>query len=212
MEMNMSISNITSGYSDYNTTTTEKKVTESKKTDTSAASTDSKNTKNTTGVTYESTTGSVKQKSNAGIVAQMKADTEKRAAQMQSMVTEMFKKQGLTIGTADDMWKTLASGNFTADADTIAQAKEDVSEDGYWGVNQTSERLFSFALALSNGDESKMEKMVAAVQKGFDEATKSWGSELPQISKDTLSATMQKFDDWFAENGSSKTTSDILGK
>jgi hypothetical protein len=206
----MSISNITSGYSDYTSTAkaTEKKTTESKNTETSAKSTGSTNT---TGVTYESTTGSVKQKSNAGIIAQMKADTEKRASQMQSMVTEMFKKQGITIGTADDMWKTLASGNFTADADTIAQAKEDVSENGYWGVNQTSDRLFSFALALSNGDEAKMEKMVAAVQKGFDEATKAWGSELPQISKDTLSATMEKFDNWFAENGSTKTTADILG-
>ena len=60
------------------------------------------------------------------------------------------------------MWKVLASGNFTADADTIAQAKEDISEDGYWGVNQTSDRIFSFALALSNGDEKQMEKMVKA--------------------------------------------------
>ncbi|MFQ7394956.1 MAG: hypothetical protein ACLRMX_07455 [Lachnospira eligens] len=34
------------------------------------------------------------------------------------------------------MWKALAGGNFTADADTIAQAKEDISENGYWGVNR----------------------------------------------------------------------------
>ena len=33
-------------------------------------------------------------------------------------------KQGITIGTADDMWKALANGNFTADADTIAQQKK----------------------------------------------------------------------------------------
>ena len=74
---------------------------------------------------------------------------------MQSLVTKMFAKQGITIGTADDMWKALANGNFTADADTIAQAKEDISEDGYWGVNQTSDRLLDFAVALSGGDEEK---------------------------------------------------------
>ena len=62
-------------------------------------------------------------------------------SQMQSLVTKMFSKQGITIGTADDMWKALAGGNFTADADTIAQAKEDISENGYWGVKQTSERI-----------------------------------------------------------------------
>ena len=102
---------------------------------------------------------------NAALVAQLKADSEKRSAQMQSLVTQMFQKQGIAIGTADDMWKVLASGNFTADADTIAQAKEDISEDGYWGVNQTSDRIFSFALALSNGDEKQMEKMVKAVKR-----------------------------------------------
>ena len=71
-----------------------------------------------------------KKASNASIVAQLKADQETRMAQMQSLVTKMFSKQGITIGTADDMWKALAGGNFTADADTIAQAKEDISENG----------------------------------------------------------------------------------
>ena len=129
---------------------------------------------------------------------------------MQSLVTQMFQKQGIAIGTADDMWKVLASSNFTADADTIAQAKEDISEDGYWGVNQTSDRIFSFALALSNGDEKQMEKMVKAVEKGFSLATKSWGQELPSISSDTHSAIMDKFDNWFKENGSTATTADLL--
>ena len=87
--------------------------------------------------------------SNASVVAQLKADQEARMAQMHSLVTKMFSKQGITIGTADDMWKALAGGNFTADAETIAQAKEDISEDGYWGVKQTSERIFSFAQALA---------------------------------------------------------------
>ena len=61
-----------------------------------------------------------KKASNASIVAKLKADQETRMAQMQSLVTKMFSKQGITIGTADDMWKALAGGNFTADADTIA--------------------------------------------------------------------------------------------
>ena len=152
-----------------------------------------------------------KKASNASIVAQLKADQETRMAQMQSLVTKMFSKQGITIGTADDMWKALANGNFTADADTIAQAKEDISEDGYWGVNQTSDRLLDFAVALSGGDEENMKKMVSAVEKGFKEATKSWGKDLPSISNDTYSATMKKFDQWFSDNGYSTKTSDILG-
>ncbi|MGN0480851.1 MAG: hypothetical protein ACI4EV_04710 [Lachnospiraceae bacterium] len=144
---------------------------------------------------------SVKTKgANAKLIAQMKADSNARIAQMQSLVEKMFSKQGITIGKADDMWKQLASGNFTADPETIAQAKEDISEDGYWGVKQTSDRIFDFAVALSGGDKEKMEQMKEAVEKGFKEATKTWGKELPSISNDTLKAVNDKFDKWFEEN------------
>lgn len=150
----------------------------------------------------DSTTTVNKKASNASVVAQLKADQETRMAQMQSLVTKIFSKQGVTIGTADDMWKALAGGNFTADAATIAQAKEDISEDGYWGVKQTSERIFSFAQALAGDDEEKMTKMKEAFEKGFKEATKTWGKELPGISQDTRDAVLKKFDDYFAGKNS----------
>lgn len=152
--------------------------------------------------------GMTSSKDRSAIIAQLKSDSQQRLASMQSLVTQMFQKQGITIGKADDMWKVLASGKFTADDATIKQAKEDISEDGYWGVSQTSDRIFSFALALSGGDEAKMKTMVNAVQKGFKEATKTWGQKLPSISQDTLSATMDKFDQWFKDNSSSVAGSD----
>ena len=106
----------------------------------------------------------------------------------------------MTIGTADDMWKKLAERNLTADADTIAQAKADIAEDGYWGVKQTSERMFDFAKSLAGDDPEKMKKMQEAVQKGFDQATKAWGKDLPSISTDTLDAVNKLFEDYYAEN------------
>ena len=159
--------------------------------------------------TYEASTAA-NRTDRSSVIAHLKSSAEQRMQQMQSLVTKMFEKQGITIGTADNMWRILAGGNFTADAATIAQAKEDISEDGYWGVNQTSERIFSFAAALSGGDKEKMQEMVKAVEKGFSEATKAWGKELPGITQDTHSAIMDKFDKWFEENGSSAKTSDIL--
>ena len=196
----MSLNGINAGYAATAATAIEKV----QKADKATASSKESAYKSEAGATYETTvSASSKRTKNAALVAQLKADSEKRS-------TQMFQKQGIAIGTADDMWKVLASGNFTADADTIAQAKEDISEDGYWGVNQTSDRIFSFALALSNGDEKQMEKMVKAVEKGFSLATKSWGQELPSISSDTHSAIMDKFDNWFKENGSTATTADLL--
>lgn len=170
----------------------------------SYSSTNKSQTKNTTstdnsGVVYESTVNSSYKKDNAALIAQLKADSENRVNQMKDLVTQMFEKQGITLGTADDMWKILAKGDFTADPATIAQAKEDISEDGYWGVKQTSERIFEFAMALSGGDEETMEKMKEAVEQGFKLATKSWGQELPEISGNTYDAVMEKFDNFFAE-------------
>lgn len=137
---------------------------------------------------------------NSALIAKMKADTNSRISQMQSLVEKIFKDQGLKINSVDDMWKKLANGEFTADADTIAQAKEDISDNGYWGVSQTSDRIYDFAMALSGGDEEKMQKMKEAVEKGFKEATKSWGKDLPDISSRTYDAVMKKFDDFFNKN------------
>ena len=196
----MDFNGIGTSYSAYETKNVSAKSTNDKKAD----STDKSSEKSV----YSEISASYEPSSST---SKLKSDTEQRMAQMQSLVTKMFAKQGITIGTADDMWKALANGNFTADADTIAQAKEDISEDGYWGVNQTSDRLLDFAVALSGGDEENMKKMVSAVEKGFKEATKSWGKDLPSISNDTYSATMKKFDQWFSDNGYSTKTSDILG-
>ena len=38
--------------------------------------------------------------------------------------------------------------------------------------------------------------MLDALQKGFDEATKCWGGELPEICQKTLEAAQKKITDW----------------
>ena len=83
-------------------------------------------------------------------------------------------------------------------ASDIAKAKEDISEDGYWGVKQTSQRLFDFASALAGDDVEKMKEMQAAMEKGFKQATKTWGKELPEICSQTIDAANKLFDDYYA--------------
>lgn len=207
----MDFNGINNSYSSYDAARFSSKTSASSKSD-AAKDTDKKaaaNAYSEPAATYEAS-NAANRTDRSAVIAHLKSSVEQRMQQMQSLVTKMFEKQGITIGTADNMWRILAEGNFTADAATIAQAKEDISENGYWGVNQTSERIFSFAEALSGGDEEKMREMVKAVEKGFSEATKAWGKELPGITQDTHSAIMDKFDKWFEENGSSAKTSDIL--
>ena len=152
-----------------------------------------------TAVIYEKSTETQdKQKTlpNKAIIAQMKADTNQRTNQLYSLVQKMFKKQGITYNNSTEMFDILRNGKFTADPDTIEQAKKDISEDGYWGVKQTSDRLVSFAQALSGNNPEQAEKMIAAVKKGFEQATKTWGGKLPDICQQTLDTTIEKLEKW----------------
>ena len=188
------ISNQTNTYAAYKSTEQKAAATETegKQTEASAVYEPSKDAKKTDTVT-------TKQK-NEAIISRLKADAEARTQQLQQLVQQMISKQGNAYGQANDMWKFLASGNFTGDAQTKAQAQADIAEDGYWGVKQTSERIFDFAKALSGGDMDKMKEMQAAFEKGFKQATKTWGKELPQISQDTRSAVNKLFEDFYAGN------------
>ena len=163
---------------------------------------------NTSGVVYEkgSSDNTVTKKTNYALVEKLKADAEERTSQLRSLVEKMMTQQGTAIGKADDMWKFLAKGDFTVDAATKAQAQKDIAEDGYWGVEQTSDRIVDFAKALSGGDSEKADKMIAAFKKGFEQATKSWGKTLPDISQRTYDAVMKKFDAW--KNGTDVSASD----
>ena len=167
----------------------------------------------TSGVIYEKSSGkndygtySINKKSQAdrdSIVKQMKADAEQRQQQLMSIVQKTISGQAGAFGkaTGDDFWKMLSSGNFTVDPATKTQAQKDISEDGYWGVKKTSQRLFDFASALAGDDVDKMKEMQSAIEKGFKMATKSWGKELPSICKDTFDATNKLFDDYYNSKG-----------
>ncbi len=128
------------------------------------------------------------------IVAQLKADQEKRQAQLTELVQNMISKQTNTFGEATDIWKFLAKGDYTVDAETKKKAQEAISEDGYWGVKQTSDRIVSFATALAGDDPDALEEMKEAFIKGYKQAEKQWGGELPEISQKTYDAVMEKFD------------------
>ena len=154
------------------------------------------------GVVYEPSKDSAnvsvkKYVQNTELINKMKADAEAHTNQLKNIVEQMMSKQSQTFGIATnntDMWKFLASGKFEVDDATRAQAQQDISEDGYWGVKQTSNRILDFATALTGGDPSKIEKMRDAFIKGYKQAEKTWGGKLPDISKQTYDAVMAGFD------------------
>ena len=168
-----------------------------------AAETEENKVAEETGVVYEKSEvelATEKYKPNMSIVEMLKNDAAAQEASLRSMVQETIMGQGNALAAADYFWRNLASGNFTVTAEAKAQAQQAISEDGYWGVNKTSDRIIEMAKALTGGDPDKIEAMRAAFEKGFKEATKTWGQELPGISSQTYDAVMEKFDKWAEES------------
>lgn len=200
MDMN-AINSVTSTFNSYQTSQASKKVSE-----TADKTTTTDKTEN--GVVYEKSSqtdkNTVTKKTDYKMVEKLKADAEQRTSQLRSLVEKMMTKQGTAIANADSMWSFLAEGNFTVDEETQKQAQADIAEDGYWGVEQTSDRILDFAKALSGNDPEKADLLIDAFKKGFDDATKSWGKDLPDISKRTYDAVLEKFDKW--KNGSTTET------
>lgn len=185
----MSVNGVTSYADNY------KSYTDSyaKTNNTSAEKENAKKSSSSNGVVYSS---KMSDEERAALVQQLKNDSQVQIDSFKSMVQDMFRNQGIAVQNSDDIWSMLANGNYTVDEAAAKKAQELISEDGYWGVNQTSDRIFQMAMALSGGDEDGMNKMLEAFEKGYKQATKSWGKELPDISQQTYAAVHKKFEEY----------------
>lgn len=205
--MSVGIGVTTDNYNNYTTKVTNdntaKTEQSAEKTEVSAADVGAvydKKTSNEGKATY--TINKMSAKDRSALVQQLKQDELNRRSQLSSLVQQMFSKQAGTTKLVD----LFSPENLkNVSAEDIAQAKEDISEDGYWGVKQTSQRIFDFASALAGDDVDKMKEMQAAMEKGFKQATKVWGAELPSISQDTLKAANKLFDDYYASKKVAET-------
>lgn len=195
MDVN-TISNVTSTTAAYSNT---KEVVKAKSETTTNADTGvvyEKSSKTTSNANYK--VNKMSEEERAALVDSLKAEQHARQQQLVDIVQKMFNEQATAAGKAGSIWEFLASGEYEVDEATKLQAQEDIAEDGYYGIKQTSERLFTFASALAGDDVDKMKEMQAAMEKGFKQATKAWGKELPDICKDTLEAANKLFDDYYA--------------
>lgn len=129
-------------------------------------------------------------------VDRLKAEADRRTQSLRDLVQKLLVAQGETYTDSTDIYSLLREGKVQVDDETRLQAQKDIAEDGYWGVEQTSNRMVEFAKALSGGDTSKANDLIDAVKKGFEEATKAWGGDLPEISKRTMDSAISKLEAW----------------
>jgi hypothetical protein len=124
----------------------------------------------------------------------LRASDEARYGMLRNLVTNLLKEQGINtkIATGDS--------EINLAAITPEEARELVSDDGYFGVEQTSDRIFQLAVGIAGGDLSRIDAIREGIDKGFAEAKKAFGDWLPEISYQTYDAVMKKLDDWVADS------------
>jgi len=143
-------------------------------------------------------------------ISEISKQVEAKMGNLRGIVEKLFTMQSLKTGEGkglnyDQIMKKYDGKlkdfyqNLEVDDATRLKAQQEISEDGFWGVKQTSARAIEFAKALSGGDSSKVALLRDAIEEGYRAAEKAWGGELPEICKQTEEATLKGLNDWVNE-------------
>jgi len=119
---------------------------------------------------------------------------------LRGLVLNIFKEQGLEYKVET------TAGDIDFESITPGEAQELVADDGYFGVENTAERIFNFAVGVAGGDITRIDAIKEGVNNGFAEALEAFGGELPEISYDTYDAVINKLDEWAGINQSPESS------
>jgi hypothetical protein len=111
---------------------------------------------------------------------------------LRDLVARTLQDQGVATRIATDR------GDLDLESLTPEEAQALIAEDGYFGVDKTSERIVQFAIGLAGNDPGRINAIRQGVEDGFRQAEAAWGGELPAISYQTRDAVMTKLEDWLA--------------
>lgn len=69
-----------------------------------------------------------------------------------------------------------------------------VSEDGFFGIEQTAQRISDFVLQGAGENEALLRAGREGILRGFAEAEEIWGDTLPDISQKTIEKAVETID------------------
>jgi len=141
------------------------------------------------------------QKISQDEVSEIKEQITKRANDM--MLNSISVQAGVSDSANDFAIEYEDFQNFLSDigydGKPIAElsqeeAAELVSDDGIFGIEQTSNRIAEFVINGANGDEDLLRAGREGMLQGFSEAEEMWGGELPEISQKTMQKAVELVD------------------
>lgn len=124
-------------------------------------------------------------------------------SQIQSAVQQKSQEGGFEIQYREfqDFLKGIGYEGKPIASLSQEEAKELVSEEGFFGVKQTSARIADFVIMGSGGDEKLLRAGREGVMEGFKQAEKMWGGKLPDIAYETIEKALGMIDQALIDNG-----------
>lgn len=124
----------------------------------------------------------------------LNTDEDDKLGMLRALVTNLLTDQGINTKVATD------NGEIDISSLTPEEAEVLVADNGYFGVEQTSERIFQFAVGVAGGDPSRIEAIKQGIDMGFQQAVEAFGGTLPDISYQTYDAVLEKLNNWVEES------------
>lgn len=146
--------------------------------------------------------------SRESLLEQLRNSEEQRVKAFEDTIRSMAAQQGQVINF------TFRGHGLHVTEEQHAEAEKSISEGGEYSVDSVAGRIMDMAKALAGEDSSKISMLREAVQKGFSGAASLLGKkddEMPEITKNTYTEVMKRFDDWensFKEKAEAETKTD----
>ncbi len=86
---------------------------------------------------------------------------------------------------------------------SVEEANDLISDQGFFGIDKTSQRIADFVIKGAGNDLDKLRAGREGILRGFNEAEKAWGGKLPDISYETLTKSLEAIDEKIREHGGS---------
>lgn len=129
-------------------------------------------------------------KSDIEEVQRLIEENERKQEEFKQLIKSLIANQGETYNL------TLFGQKLNVTPEVAEKAQESISDGGEYSVDSVATNIMNMAKALSGGDTSKIGELKEGFLKGFKEAEKAWGGELPDISKKTYDEVLKRFDEW----------------
>lgn len=121
-------------------------------------------------------------------------------------ISGSFANNGSTSANLADIFgmiDTNAIGYKGKPLSTLSQSEAAalVSDEGFFGMENTAKRVADFVLAGAGDDLAKLKAGKEGVIRGYNEAQQLWGGKLPQISQKTQEKLLEIIDQRINELG-----------